>query len=250
MADEKKEEVDESRRDFLKKSGYAAGGLVVGGGVVGSLLGINFGSEETGTTSKKEEPQYNKALMYFKNQKEFETLAEATEQIYPADDNGPGAIELGVPYFIDHQLAGAYGNNSREYMQGPFKTGSDYQGYQSRLKRHEIFIQGIRELEKQSQKQYDDSFKDISDEDKGELLSKFENDDVNMKAVKASEFFNLLVSATMSGVYSDPLYGGNIKMEGWKMKEYPGNQMSYTDEIEKEEFVEMEPKALNDHINI
>src|SRR5699024_6364782 len=133
---------------------------------------------------------------------------------------------------------------------GPVKKGSDYQGYQSRVKRHEIFIEGERELEKQSHKQYEKSFKDLNDEDKSELLAKFEIDDVNMKEDKACEDVNQLVSATISGVYSETLYGRNIKMEGWKMKEYPGNQMSYTDEIEKEEFVEMEPKALNDHINI
>ena len=33
-------------------------------------------------------------------------------------------------------------------------------------------------------------------------------------------------------------------MEGWKMKNFPGNQMSYSDEIE-EEFTKMEPKSLS-----
>ena len=57
---------------------------------------------------------------------------------------GPGAIGLDVPYFIDHQLAGNYGSNSKEYMQGPFDVGAPTQGYQSRLTRAEIFRQGIQ----------------------------------------------------------------------------------------------------------
>lgn len=246
-----KENTNVSRRSFLKKSGYAAGGLV-GGGIIGSLLGVNFSGEESPDTAVKEQDvsTFNRALMYFANQKEFQTLADATERIYPKDDNGPGAIQLGVPYFIDHQLAGAYGHNTNEYMHGPFREGTDYQGYQSRLKRHEIFMQGIHELDNQSQKEFDKSFSDLDDDQMDEILEKFADDDVKMKAVRASDFFGLLLSATLSGVYSDPLYGGNTNMDGWKMKEYPGNQMSYTNDIEKEEFVEMDPVALNEHINL
>src|SRR5699024_12316384 len=80
---------------------------------------------------------------------EFNTLSEATERIFPKNDSGPGAIELGVPYFIDHQLAGSYGYNTQEYMQGPFPKGSPYQGYQTPLKRNEIFVEGIRGLDRE-----------------------------------------------------------------------------------------------------
>ncbi|HLQ72313.1 MAG TPA: gluconate 2-dehydrogenase subunit 3 family protein [Bacillota bacterium] len=250
MGDGNQEETDTSRRNFLKNTGYVAGG-VVGGGIIGSLLGVNFtGTEDETSTSDKKPPEFQNALMYFNNQQEFRTLADATERIYPEDDNGPGAIELGVPFFIDHQLAGSYGHNIREYMQGPFHKGTPYQGYQTRLKRHEIFMKGIRELEKQSNDLYDASFTDLDNDKKDEILSKFENDDIDMKGVKPSEFFNLLLSATLAGVYADPLYGGNANMEGWKMKEFPGDQMQYIDDIEKEKFIKMEPRALNSHIDI
>jgi gluconate 2-dehydrogenase gamma chain len=52
---------------------------------------------------------------------------------------------------------------------------------------------------------------------------------------------------TMEGVYSDPVYGGNKNMLGWKMRQYPGNQMSYTNIMEKTEFVVIEPRSLHDH---
>lgn len=251
MGEDNKEKTNISRRHFLKKSGYVAGG-VVGGGIVGSLLGVNFSGTENETTENtaKEPPTFNKALMYFTNQQEFQTLADATERIYPEDDNGPGAIELGAPFFIDHQLAGSYGHNTQEYMQGPFHEGTAYQGHQKRLKRHEIIMRGIHELENQSQNAYDKSFSDLEDDEKDKILSKFEDDDVDMKTIQSSEFFNLLLNATLAGVYADPLYGGNANMEGWKMKEFPGNKMQYIDDIEKENFIKMEPTALNDHINI
>src|SRR5690625_231247 len=90
--------------------------------------------------------------MYFRRRKDFDILSAAAERIYPEDENGPGAIALGAPYFIDHQLAGGFGNNEREYTMGPFNAGTDYQGYQSPLKRHEVFMAGIRAMKRKVRK--------------------------------------------------------------------------------------------------
>ena len=93
----------------------------------------------------KKTENYNLALMYF-TQEQFRMVEAATERIFPADDNGPGAKDLGVAYFIDHQLSGDWGFNSREYMQPPFFKGEKVQGYQGRIRRREIFDIGLREL--------------------------------------------------------------------------------------------------------
>jgi len=187
--------------------------------------------------------------MYFTRQSDFDLLSAATERIFPEDENGPGAIALGVPYFIDHQLAGSYGRNDREYMIGPFYPGSDFQGYQTRLKRHEVFDQGIQAIENESQNAFDASFVDLEGDQQDQILQMFQDGEVSMKGVTSTTFFELLRSATMNGAYSDPLYGGNNNMEGWEMKEYPGNYMTYLDEIEEEEFIEKEPKALRSHMS-
>ncbi|WP_337018258.1 gluconate 2-dehydrogenase subunit 3 family protein [Oceanobacillus massiliensis] len=247
---EEKNKVDLSRRKFLRSSGYVAGG-VVGGSILGSLLGGNIGTEteqtapETG--QQTEQQNFQQARMFFKRQKDFDVLSAATERIFPEDDNGPGAIQLAVPYFIDHQMASGYGNNEREYMQGPFYPGTDYQGYQTRLRRNEVFLQGVRALDQESQKQFDASFTEIEGDQQDEILTKFQNEEVKMKGVTSNTFFSLLRSATLAGVYSDPMYGGNNNMEGWKMKEYPGSIMSYINEIESEDFVEMDPQSLSNH---
>lgn len=237
--------VDESRRSFLKKSGYAAGG-VVGGGIIGSLIGINLDGKEKEDTKSDSTKNVTQERMYFTNQKDFDVLSEATERIFPKDDNGPGAIDLGVPYFIDHQLAGAYGYNTQEYMQGPFHQGTDFQGYQTRLKRNEIYMLGVRMLEQKSKESHDSSFTDLEGDQKDNILKQFEDDEVKMRGVQSSEFFTLLFDATMAGVYADPLYSGNLYMEGWKMKEYPGHVGSYKDKIEEDEFINMDPTPLKD----
>src|SRR4051794_1000668 len=64
---------------------------------------------------------------------EASSIEAAVARLIPSDEVGPGAKEVGVPTFIDRQLAGAYGRAERWYMLGPWRAGSDTQGYQSRL---------------------------------------------------------------------------------------------------------------------
>ena len=242
---ENNKNVNRSRRKFLKNTGYVAGGAI-GGGILGSLFGVNFSSQtsEVSTGTTEQAINHRHAFMFFTNKKDFDTLSAAVERIFPEDDNGPGAIALGVPFFIDHQLASGYGNNEREYMQGPFHTGTAYQGYQARLKRNEIFMLGIKALENESMSTHDLSFTELEGEQQDEILTKLENDDVKIKGIQLSAFFSMLRSATLAGVYADPLYNGNENMDGWRMKEFPGHQMTYLDQIENEDFVEIEPESL------
>lgn len=248
MSEDKK---DLSRRDFVKRSGIFVGGLV-GGSVLGGLVGPKvFPNEEQTGTTVSDDANYNQALMYFTNMEDFNVLKAATERIFPADEERPGAIDLLVPFYIDHQLAGAYGNNARVYMQGPFYPGEPTQGYQSRLNRNEIFDIGIKGLQDYSQKTYEEKFVDLEPEQQDEVLVAFENDEVKLRGTSSAFFFGLLRTVTLEGIYADPLYGGNKDMEGWKMKEYPGDQMTYLDVIESEEFIQadIETSSLKDHHN-
>ncbi|MEH6996669.1 gluconate 2-dehydrogenase subunit 3 family protein [Neobacillus drentensis] len=241
---EKKESL--SRRKFLKSSGIAVGGLAVGG-ALGSLLPFKDKTKKNlDVKNQREAENYNLALMYF-SREQFDLDEDATERIFPADDNGPGAKDLGVAYFIDHQLSGDWGFNSREYMQPPFFKGEKAQGYQGRLRRREIFDIGLRELHNHSLAKYKKNFVELSEEEQDDILKDFAEDKVNLTTLSPSGFFNMLRSSTLEGAYSDPLYSGNRNMEGWKMRNYPGSQMTYTEIIDKE-FKAIPPKSLKDHL--
>ncbi|AVK98780.1 gluconate 2-dehydrogenase subunit 3 family protein [Lysinibacillus sphaericus] len=240
-----------SRRDFLKTTGIAAGTLV-GGGLIGGLVGYNINGKGTSTLehgngTTNEAAGSPKAKMFFMNERDFKILSNATERIFPKDDLGPGAIDLDVPYFIDHQLAGQYGSNSKEYMQGPFGEGSPTQGYQSRLTRAEIFKQGIAKMETEAQSRFKKSFNDLEGKQMDEILTAFQKGDIQMSGVTSAFFFALLRAATLEGAYSDPLYGGNRNMEGWRMKGFPGHQMAYITMIEDPKFQKIEPNQLGNH---
>ena len=62
----------------------------------------------------------------------FTTLEAAVvvalvDTLIPNDDVGPGGVEVGVPIFIDREMASAYGRGARMYLDGPFGEGTPQQ---------------------------------------------------------------------------------------------------------------------------
>ncbi|MGE5701061.1 MAG: gluconate 2-dehydrogenase subunit 3 family protein [Clostridia bacterium] len=235
-----------SRRKFLQNAGYAVGGLIVGG-IAGSFFPSSAPQKTPPPAPATEPTSYTQALMFF-TQEQFKIVEAATERIFPQDELGPGAKALGVAYFIDHQLAGDWGFNARDYMQAPFFKGEKVQGYQGRLKRRELFDIGLREMQNYSNATYKKNFPDLTPEEQDAVLKVFEDGKINLSTISETGFFNLLRASTMEGVYADPLYGGNKNMDGWKLKSFPGNQMAYTQVIEQDAFTKIEPKSLKDHL--
>jgi gluconate 2-dehydrogenase gamma chain len=243
MVEENKENPESlSRRKFIKNTGYTVGGLAIGG-VLGSLLPLGTAKNKKGHEKAE---NFNQALMYF-TPEQFKIVEAATERIFPEDSHGPGAKLLGVAYFIDHQLAGDWGFNAREYMQPPFYKGEKVQGYQGRLKRRDVFDIALRELNNYSMVVYKKNFVDLTGKEKDSILKDFEADKVNVTTISPSGFFQMLRSVTLEGVYSDPLYGGNKNMDGWKMRNYPGSQMAYAEIITKD-FKKIKPESLQNHM--
>lgn len=239
-----------SRRDFLKTTGIATGALV-GGGVLGGLITHNVtksnvaGTGGTKGGGSEHEVVNTRGLMFFTNTNEFNVLSEAVERIFPEDKLGPGAIGLGVPYFIDNQLAGNYGSNAREYMQGPFFAGESTQGYQSKLTRAEIFKQGLAVMDGEAKKRFDTGFAKLEGEQMDEIITALQKNEIDMKGVSSEFYFKLLRQATLEGAYADPIYNGNINMDGWRMKGFPGHQMAFIEDIEREEYMKIEPQSIS-----
>lgn len=237
----------ESRRHFLKNSGLVVGGLV-GGSLLGSFINNPFTSDKaTSVQDVKIEKEFTETRMFFTRYEDFFVLEAAVERIYPEDDNGPGAIGLGVPYFIDKQLAGPYGANKFDYMKGPVQEVKVASSYQTLMSRGEVFIEGIRKLNAESLKSYDEKFYDLEGEQQDEILTAMEDGEIDLRGVEGHTFFNLLRQMTIEGAYADPLYGGNKDMMGWKMKEHPGIRPGYSDLIEEEEFQLIEQMSLKDY---
>ncbi|PIC85390.1 MULTISPECIES: gluconate 2-dehydrogenase subunit 3 family protein [unclassified Sporosarcina] len=237
---------DTSRRRFMKNSGMIVGG-VAGGSLLGGLLTNQFKSENsTPVKEEKKTAEPTQARMFFERYEDFVVLEQATERILPEGASGPGAIELGVPYFIDKQMAGIWGINGTDYRQGPF-TVVDPPVDQSSLNRGQIMVTGLRKMNDESKKRFDVTFDKAEEDQQIEIMQDFESSKVKLRGVSSAGFFGLLRELTMEGAYSDPLYGGNRNMAGWKMQEFPGAVPSYADIIEKDEFVQRDPMSLTSY---
>ena len=233
-----------TRRSILKTTGIATG-VLLGGGLIGRL--VVYKSKKSKAVvkedkSKQVEPEvYTRSRMFFVDLNEFETLSAAVERIFSKDEIGSGAIELGVPFFIDNQLAGIYGSDTEEYTKEPFNPDKPKQGHQTHLTRGEIFRRGIAKLEEEADRLFDKRFIELEEEQMDRILISFQSNEVSMIGVDSALFFRLLRSATLEGVYSDSIYNGNQNIEDWKMKGFPGHQMSLLNEVESGKPLEMEP---------
>lgn len=250
MTNNNEKEKQFSRRDFLKTSGVLAGGIVGGSLLGGTVTGLyKNGQESTETSNHSNEDMDNsskrsaqEARMFFDRIEDYKTLEAASELIYPEDNLGAGAIALGVPIFIDKQLAMIWGINGNDYRQGPFKKDHDFKGLDkvihSKNTRQSIFLEGLRKLASESNNRFGKPFYEASEKEQSEIMDDFVEGKIEMNTVESDGFFALLKQSVLEGVYSDPLYGGNKDMQGWKMRNYPGPQMSYANWIDSEEFVQ------------
>lgn len=230
---------DLSRRRFLQYTGVVTGAAAVAVPALAMPPPL-FGAAPAGHGAAP----LNRGVMFFTNSLEFEVLSAAAERIFPKDSSGPGAIDLGVPYFIDNQLAGAWGYHSREYMAGPFAPGAPTQGYQSPVLRRDVFKEGLSALNEEAQRRYKKDFPQLVAPEQDQLLRMCEAGQLETKRFSSKYFFSLLRAATLAGAYADPIYNGNNNMDGWKLKEYPGAQMSYEYLMEQEKFEKIDPMSL------
>ncbi|MBQ0131665.1 MAG: gluconate 2-dehydrogenase subunit 3 family protein, partial [Comamonas sp.] len=65
---------------------------------------------------------------------EYKFLQTAVARLIPNDDLGPGALEAGVPEFMDRQMNTPWAAGANWYMQGPFQPDAPKEmGYQLKL---------------------------------------------------------------------------------------------------------------------
>ena len=153
----------------------------------------------------------------------------AVARLIPADELGPGGVEAGVPTFIDRQLAGPYGRGERWYMQGPWSAGAPTQGWQTRLTPAGLYRAGIKAVDGAVVRESrGGSFAKLAPADQDAFLQRLEKGDVALDGVDAKAFFAQLLQNTLEGFWSDPIYGGNRDMAGWKLIGFPGARYDNT----------------------
>lgn len=160
-------------------------------------------------------------------------IQAVVDSFIPADGLTPSGTDCGVAVFIDRQLAGAYGNGARYYRSGPFLKGKPEHGYQLSLIPLELFRQGIAETNAWVRKTHGKDFDRLSPADRDAVLKEMDGGKAQLAGLNGKQFFEALLSITMEGFFSDPIYGGNRNMVAWKMIGYPGLPATYADKIDQ-----------------
>ena len=167
----------------------------------------------------------------FLNVQEVAFLEAAADTLIPADESGPGAVEVGAVLFMDRQLGGEFGRGDRLYLQGPFAEGTPEQGYQLRMTPAELVQAGIADVNAYAQTAYQSRFDALPAATRVTVLAGLEQHHIELPTVPAGQFFEVLLELTQQGFFCDPIYGGNRGKASWKMLGFPGIGGMYADKI-------------------
>src|SRR6266481_3326345 len=107
----------------------------------------------------------------FFNSEEAAFIEAAVARLIPADEQWGGAIEAGVPNYIDKQLGGAWGAGERLYRSGPWQPGTPSQGYQLPFTPAELFRTALAAIDKELAQR---PFAEMSPADQDSYLKKLE----------------------------------------------------------------------------
>lgn len=172
-------------------------------------------------------PADRRAGYLFFNPIEAAFIEAAVARLIPNDELGAGALEAGVPLFIDRQLAGPYGQGDHFYLQGPFSHAEKTQGWQM-PNPAAVYRTAIPDVNHVSLDVMGATFARLSKDHQDEVLAALEKGEAKLPGpIEASAFFELLLQNTVEGFFSDPLYGGNHDMAGWKLIGFPGARYNH-----------------------
>ncbi len=144
----------------------------------------------------------------------------------------PGALEAGVPNYIDKQLAGAWGTGERLYRSGPWRPGTPSQGYQLPFTPAELFRTALAAINKDLE-HAGTPFSKMNSAQQDAYLRRLETGDKDLGGVPSDVFFEHLWQCTLEGFFSDPVYGGNRNMAAWRMIGFPGAYASYYELVDQ-----------------
>ncbi len=133
------------------------------------------------------------------NPHQARTVAALFERMFPAGEDGPGAVEIGAVTYLDRALAG-HDRHLRESYQ-----------------------LGLAALDRAARDRCGAGFADCAPEEQDGLVGDLEA--ARLPAFHLpdqGEFFGVLRAHLQEGLFADPAHGGNRDLAGWRFLRHPG----------------------------
>jgi len=215
MSDEKPKKI--SRRELLRGAGLAGAAAAMPGVLSASSLGKGVGlpvldateeadargvASDSGRASASGSARAPERAPHNFTVAEFEILDALVARIIPTDELGPGAREAGVIYYIDREIGGALSAQKEAYQLG------------------------LAAVERYSRYSRGGSFVELSELEQDSLMIDLQGGSATATGAgfsgSSAQFFNMVRSHTLQGMFGDPYYGGNYEFAGWDLIRYPG----------------------------
>ncbi len=152
------------------------------------------------------------------------------DRLIPPDPTTPGGKDVGCALYIDRQLAGPYGQSAGLYMRPPFMDGTKEQGNQFPDTPVQRYRKGLAAIDAACRAANPGkTFRELPAEQQDRFLAGLEKGEVQLDGISSVGLFELLLTDTKQGFLTDPVYGGNRDMAGWRMVGFPGARYDYSD---------------------
>lgn len=221
---------DMTRRFMLKATGAIGASLLSTGSGVSAVA--DQGGVASSSSAAHTIPDAPPITYIFLNREEAAFIESAVARLIPVDSKWPGALEAGVPNYIDKQLAGAWGTGERLYRSGPWHSGTPSQGYQLPFTPAELFRTALKAINADLS-HAGTPFARMNSEQQDAYLRHLETGGKDLGGVTSDVFFAHLWQCTLEGFFSDPVYGGNRDMTAWRMVGFPGAYASYYELVDQ-----------------
>jgi hypothetical protein len=120
-------------------------------------------------------------------------------RLFPADERGPGATEIGALAYVDRALAGAYHDKVEAYRVG------------------------LAALDSAARARHGARFADCGAARQDALLADLERGELpDFRVPPQGEFFDMLRAHLQEGLFADPAHGGNRDKSGWRLLGHTG----------------------------
>ena len=177
---------------------------------------------------------------------EWAFIQAVSARLIPADSLGPGAVDAGVPEYIDRQMSTAWSTGANWYMQGPFVVDAPVtMGYQQQLTPQQIYRIGIEDVGAYVHKAHAKSFVQLLPAEQDAVLHDIEGGRAVLPRVPGPLLFSMLLENVREGFFADPVHGGNRGLVGWKLIGFPGARADFMDWVDRDVKYPLPPVALN-----
>ncbi|RZZ83645.1 gluconate 2-dehydrogenase subunit 3 family protein [Pseudoxanthomonas winnipegensis] len=177
---------------------------------------------------------------------EWACLQAVVARLIPGDAHDPGALEAGVPEYIDRQMGTPWAAGRLWFMQGPFQPDAPATlGYQLRLAPRELYRLGLADLDQACRAAHGKAFAELDAAAQDGVLQQLEAGALALAQVPPKALFGLLLANAREGFFCDPRHGGNRDLVGWKLIGFPGARADFMDWVERDVAYPLPPVSID-----